>query len=100
MINKFLKKKNGSFDLKIYSSLISFIYLISTLAPDLCKMALPGHNEVLTKDQLTKACENYLEQCGNARLIGKFFSRTRARIILLGNSRLHLPGFMRHWIQH
>lgn len=78
----------------------SSVERILDMSPNLC-MGLPGHNEVLTsKDELMKACENHLEQCGNARIIGKFFSRTRARMILLGNSRLHLPNFMREWIQH
>jgi glyoxylase-like metal-dependent hydrolase (beta-lactamase superfamily II) len=70
------------------------------LANAIC-LALPGHNDVLTKDELEKACENHLRQSsGTGRKWRKGLSRTRANIILAANSRFNLPSQTREWIKN
>jgi len=63
------------------------------------EFALPGHNEVLTKDELANACERHLQSAGKFRTIRKSFSRTRASLILALNSRIAMPSQAREWIK-
>ena len=59
--------------------------LIKRLKPD--PTLLPGHNDVLNRKQLIKACEGHIQSCGKWRTLRKTMSRTRANIILAINAQ-------------
>ena len=54
-------------------------------------MALPGHNDVLNRNQLVEACEGHIQSCGKWRTLRKTMSRTRASVVLAINARQNIP---------
>ena len=61
-------------------------------------VALPGHNDILTRETLLKAASRHLEMAsGNQRALMKFWSRLRARAIFATYTMFPLPDYVRHW---
>ena len=66
------------------------------------ELALPGHNDVMSKDQLIEACQRHVKSCetNEWRIFRKFFSRTRASTFLALN-HFGLPvAKSREWIKY
>ncbi len=80
----------------------SSVTRILEMSPNI-EMALPGHNAVLSKAQLVRACEGHLRSSGKWREMRKaLVSRPRARLVLAMNSFLFLPSSpaAREWIKN
>ena len=66
------------------------------------KLALPGHNDILSREELQQACINHLKSSGKWRVSRKAVSRQRARLILAANAKYPIipPGLTAEWIKH
>ena len=66
------------------------------------KLALPGHNDILSREELQQACINHLKSSGKWRVLRKAVSRQRARLILAANAKYPIipPGLTAEWIKH
>ena len=65
------------------------------------KLALPGHNDILSREELQQACINHLKSSGKWRVLRKAVSRQRARLTLAANAKLPIPpGLTAEWIKH
>ena len=63
-------------------------------------LVLPGHNDVLSKDQSIEACERHLKSCATGRIFRKSLSRTRASLFLSLNHFGIGVTKARDWIKH
>ena len=69
---------------------------------DQVRLALPGHNDILSGEALEQASLNHLNSCGKWRVLRKaLISRQRARLVLAANTWPGLPpGLVAELIKH